>query len=356
MSDQPSLLRQWTVLRVLSARRQGATLRELADDAEVTTKTIQRDLDLLRQLGFPLVHATSDHGRRHWKLDGDKGLLQLQFTMEEAAALYLGRQFLEPLAGTYFFDGAQQAFAKIRATLGDAPLRHLEKLAAAFYQKTHGWSDYSAKAELLDNLVRAIEDHRLTVITYQSLRSTEPVTHYDVHPLALVWHKHALYLIAHSCDHRALRTFKLDRITAAEIQQLQFTVPKNFDPAALLAHSFGIFDGSGPAQKVRIRFSSTVARLVGERAHHPTQKLIPQPDGSVLADYELASLEEFSSWLLSFGQHAEVLEPTSLRAQIQAILTAALANYRSPQRQVNGQASKVKAQQHAKRRRNISPK
>ena len=63
-------------------------------------------------------------------------LKALEFTVEEAAALYLGRQFLEPLAGTYFFDGAQRAFQKIRATLGDAALRHLEKLAAAFYQKT----------------------------------------------------------------------------------------------------------------------------------------------------------------------------------------------------------------------------
>ena len=173
------------------ARRQGATLRELADDAGVSSKTVLRDLDLLRQLGFPLVHATSDHGRKHWKLDGAKGLLQLQFTVEEAAALYLGRQFLEPLAGTYFFDGAQRAFAKIRATLGDAALRHLEKLAAAFYQKTHGWSDYSQQSELIDELVRAIEDRRLSVITYQSLRATEPVTHYDIHPYALVWHKHA---------------------------------------------------------------------------------------------------------------------------------------------------------------------
>jgi hypothetical protein len=42
----------------------------------------------------------------------------------------LGRQFLEPLAGTLFFSGAQSAFQKIRAHFGDAALRHLEKLAA----------------------------------------------------------------------------------------------------------------------------------------------------------------------------------------------------------------------------------
>ena len=195
MPDQPEILRHRMLLRTLAARRQGATLRELAADYGVNQKTIHRDLLLLRRLGFQLANEAGDHGRKHWRLIGG-GLPQLSFTLEEAAALYLGRQFLEPLAGTDFFHGAQSAFAKIRATLGDAPLRHLERLAAAFYHKSHGLSDYSQQGQLIDDLIRAIEDRRL-IITYQSHRATEPVTHYDVHPYSVVWHKQALYLIAH---------------------------------------------------------------------------------------------------------------------------------------------------------------
>jgi predicted DNA-binding transcriptional regulator YafY len=327
LPDQPTILRHWTLLRALAARGRGATLRELADEHGVNPKTIQRDLVLLRQLGFPLIHETRDHNRKHWRLDGRAGLAQLSFTIEEAAALYLGRQFLEPLYGTDFFNGAQSAFTKIRATLGDAPLRHLEKLAAAFYQATHGLADYSNKGQLLDDLVRAIEDRRLTVITYQSLRSTEPVTHYDIHPLAIVWHKQALYLIAHSCDHRAIRTFKVDRLSEVEVQTLQFTRPADFDPRELLAGSFGIFEGDGPEQTVRIRFSPQVARVVAERTHHPSQRLTQEPDGSLLAEFELRSFEELTSWVLSWGEHAEVLEPKQLREAITASLSATLANY-----------------------------
>lgn len=327
MPDQPAILRHWLLLRSLGARRLGLTLRELAAEYGVTQKTILRDLELLRRLGFPLIHETGDHGRKHWRLNGGPGLSQLSFTLEEAAALYLGRQFLEPLAGTDFFCGAQSAFAKIRATLGDAPLRHLEKLASAFYHKTHGLTDYSHKGQLVDDLVRAIEDRRLTVITYQSLRATEPVTHYDVHPLAIVWHKHALYLIAHSCDHGEIRTFKIDRIATVETQKLQFTRPTDFDPRELLAGSFGVFEGGGPRQTVRIRFSRQVARVVAERTHHPTQRLTPQADGSLLAEFELSSFEELTSWLLSWGEHADVIEPLGLRERITAMLIAALANY-----------------------------
>ena len=290
-------------------------------------KTIHRDLLLLQRVGFALVYTTGDHGRKHWRLDGPAGLTQLTFTLEVAAALYLGRQFLEPLAGTDFFHGAQSAFAKIRSSLGDAPLRHLEKLASAFYHTTNGLGDYSQKGQLIDDLVRAIEDRRLTVITYQSLRATEPVTHYDVHPYSVVWHKQALYLIAHSCDQAAIRTFKFDRISAAEVQELQFACPAEFDPRDLLAGSFGIFEGDGPTQTVRIRFSRLVARSVSERTHHPTQRLTPQPDGTLLAEFQLFSFEELTSWLLSWGQHAEVLEPAKLRLQIATALTDALAFY-----------------------------
>jgi len=341
------------LLRTLGARRQGATLRELAGETGVSSKTILRDLSLLRDLGFPLIDESGDHGRKHWKIENRAGIPQLNFTLEEAAAFYLGRQFLEPLAGTYFFDGAQRAFQKIRATLGDAALRHLEKLAAAFYQKTHGWSDYSRQGELIDELVRAIEDHRLTVITYQSLRATEPVTHYDIHPYALVWHKHALYLVGWSCDHNALRTFKVDRISAAEVQQLQFDRPTDFDAAKFLAGSFGIFQGDGPTQTVRIRFSPAASRVVSERNHHPSQRLAPQSDGTLIAEFELASFEELSSWVLSFGEHAEVVEPGELREQIRVRLTASLAKYQAPR--TSGEKSKANGKT-AKVKRRVRPK
>ena len=328
MAEMPALLRQWTLLRTLSARRLGATLRQIAEDSGVSQKTALRDLALLRDIGFPVTETVGERGRKHWKLDGQTGLPHLNFTLEEAAALYLGRQFLEPLAGTYFFHGAQSAFQKIRATLGDAALRHLEKLAAAFYHKTHGLADYSEQGRMIDDLVRAIEDRRLTVVTYRSLRATEPVTHYDLHPYALVWYKQALYLIAWSAGHRQVRTFKVDRIAAAETQDLQFTRPADFDPHRFLAGSFGIFQGDGPIQSIRVRFTPAAARLVAEKTFHPSQYLTPQPDGSVIAEYELSSLEEISSWILSWGKEAEVLSPTELRDRIAAEMSACLEKYR----------------------------
>ncbi len=60
MSNSTPLLRQWTLLRILSARRQGVTLKELAQEANVSPKTIQRDLNLLRRLAFPITETMGD--------------------------------------------------------------------------------------------------------------------------------------------------------------------------------------------------------------------------------------------------------------------------------------------------------
>jgi proteasome accessory factor B len=326
MPDQPAILRHWLLLRTLAARRQGGTLRELADEHGVNQKTIHRDLLLLQDLGFKLAYESGYRGLKRWKLDGSAGLAQLSFTLEEAAALYLGRQFLEPLAGTDFFRGAQSAFAKIRATLGDAPLRHLEKLAAAFYCKTHGLADYSKKGQLIDDLQRAAEDRRLTVIAYQSLRSTEAVTHYDVHPYALVWHNHALYLIAYSAGHGQVRTFKVDRLAAAEVQQLQFTRPADFEPQKHLADSFGIYTGDEKIT-VRARFTPTASRYLREKRMHASQTLTRDETGNTIAQWTVSSTVEIKSFLLSFGAAAEVLEPAELRQEMAAELNRAAELY-----------------------------
>jgi proteasome accessory factor B len=329
MADTLPLLRQWSVLKTLSARRHGATLRELAEEANVTQKTISRDLALLRHVGFPIREIVGPHGRKQWTLAQDGGTIPLGFTLEEAAALYLGRQFLEGLAGTLFWSGARSAFCKIQASLGDSAARYLSKLASSLYLTTHALADYTSRAELIDQLMVAIEDRKLTVITYQSLRSTEPVTLYDVHPYALVHHRGALYVIGWSKDHNQIRTFKVDRISAVDVQTgLQFARPDDFDPARYLEHSFGIFTGDGPPQTVRVRFAAPVVRILQEKRFHPSQQLSTQPDGSVIAKYDLSAFEEFTSWVLSFGPHAEVLEPREVRERVRQAVACTLEKYR----------------------------
>ena len=92
----------------------------MAQEMAVSDKTIRRDLETFEQAGFPLLEQIGEFGRKTWRLEGNSQP-GLAFTFDEAIALYLSRRFLEPLAGTLFWEAAGRAFKKIRATLGPRP-------------------------------------------------------------------------------------------------------------------------------------------------------------------------------------------------------------------------------------------
>jgi proteasome accessory factor B len=177
-----------------------------------------------------------------------------------------------------------------------------------------GVSDYSQKADLIDDLMVAIEDRRAVFITYQSLRATEPVT-YDIYPYGLTYHRGSLYLVGHAPQHDEIRHWKVDRIEDAKLEELRFNRPDGFDLQQHFANSFGVFHGDG-AVHVKVRFSPTVARYVQESTWHASQKLTKHKDGSLLAEFDLGDTEEIMRWILSFGRHAVVLEPEALRMAI----------------------------------------
>jgi len=314
MSEDSALIRQWRLLKLLSSRRFGATVKELAEEMKVNEKTIRRDLRTFEQVGFPLEEVVGDRGRKSWKVRTSKDRPELNFALDEALALYMGRRFLEPLAGTFFWEAAQSAFKKIRACLGKNALEYLERIAGRLHHRVVGAGDYSKKADLIDALMQAIEDHHQAFITYRSQQATEPVS-YPVYPYGLTYFRGSLYLIAHSPDHEQVRHYKVDRMDDVEVTLVPFNRPGDFDLEKHLAGSFGVFQG-GDGVTVKIRFAPTVARYVEESRWHESQQLTKQRDGSLIAVFQLSNTEEISRWILSFGRHAVVVEPPELRARI----------------------------------------
>ncbi|WP_373649404.1 helix-turn-helix transcriptional regulator [Schlesneria sp. DSM 10557] len=330
MDSSTPVQRQWRILIALMYRRQGQTVKELSQEFEVNTRTILRDLNTLRQAGFPLSERVSDFGRKHWRLTEGGPRAPIHFTWPEAVSLYLGRQFLDPLAGTYFWKSAQTAFTKIQSMLGEAALSQLEKVSRHFFQTIPGRPDYSGKAEVIDRLMQAVEEHRIAFVAYQSERATEPVS-LEMYPYGIAYHKGALYLVAWSRDHDSIRHFKIDRVSGVDIQQLQFTPDPDFSLEKHFANSFGVFRSEAPEQpplqRIRIRFAPSVARYVQEKIWHASQQLKRENDGSVTLELQLENTQELKSWIQSFGPKATVLEPKSLKTEIIDDLRELLKNY-----------------------------
>ena len=293
MADQLPLLRQWILLRTLCTRHHGVTIKDMVHELNVSEKTIRRDLETFQRVGFPLKEVVGDFGRKTWHMEDGKGEPGLTFAFDEAIALYLGRRFLEPLAGTAFWDAAQKAFKKIRATLGSNALKYIDQFGTIFHQTMVGAADYTKKTELIDDLMIGIEDRKAVFITYQSLRATEPVT-YDIYPYGMIYHRGALYLVGRKPQEEDICHWKVSRIEDAEVTKVSFQRPEDFDLEQHLAKSFGVYHGDGDV-KIKVRFAPAVARYVCESNWHESQKLTPQKDGGLVTEFQLSDTEEIQT-------------------------------------------------------------
>ncbi len=282
-------------------------------EAEVSDKTIRRDLKVLQNV-FDIKERTGDSGVKRWRM---KPLAdQVGFNYTDLLSIHMSQQFMEPLAGTPFWEGNRNVLRKVKGAIGDNAVRYIEKLSAGLHTTTVGASDYTQRGQMIDQLMVAIEDRKVTLIVYQSMQATEAVEQ-EVYPLGMVHHRGSLYLIAWSSRREEVRNFKLDRMESVDIQNLQYQVPADFNLQAWLSKSFGVWrSGSDDLQTIRIHFARSAARYVQESIWHESQQLFAQDDGSVIAEFQLPDIEEILKWILSFGRNATVLEPPALVERI----------------------------------------
>lgn len=325
MNDSKALIRQWRLLRLLADARTGYTVKEIQQETGVSIETVRRDLRDLSDAGFRMCEAAGYRGVKRWRVEGFED--GFTFSITDLLSIYMGRQFLESLAGTPFWEGQQKVFSKIRGALGPSAIDYLKKLASSLHATTVGASDYTKRGELIDLLMIAIEDRLVSLIVYQSDRLTEPVEQ-EVYPQGFVYHRGSLYLIAWSSRRGEIRTYKMDRIEDVLSTKLPAAVPEEFDLAEWLEHSFGVFrSNSTELQTIRIHFAREVARYVQESRWHGSQQLSVQKDGSLIAEFCLTDTQEIKRWIMSFGPNATVLEPKALVEEIRAELLEMCAAY-----------------------------
>ena len=333
------VLRQWNLLRSLQTRGPGRSLAELAEEFEVSDRTIQRDLEVLEERGFPVEFEEDEQARRFWRLPADyfrSGALVLSLT--EAVSLHLAERFFTPLAGTHFAEGLHTIMQKVRTLLPERALAHFGELDQAFYVLRLGRVDYAEQRALIEQPSDAVLADRTVELAYRSLwRGVEYVTEFD--PYGFVYHEGDLFLVGYSHRATAVRVLKILRISRATQTPRAFERPAGFDIEAYFHSGFGIMRSDRPPTDIVVRFDPPVSEYIEERTWHDSQKLSWMPEqptlfedaehaaGSLLLTFRLSELTEFKRWLRGFGGAAEIVRPDWLRREFVEELTAALRRY-----------------------------
>jgi len=319
------VIRQWKVLHALESSRHGVTIDALADDLDVTTRTIRRDLAALQEAGFPLYDEHDDDGRARWRLDGQvlKGL-ETGFTLAELCALYLSRNMLEAVAGTPFQRDLTLAFARLEKMLSPRMRQFLDRLPHVLTAKPGpGARAGGSSPDIVGRLLEATLHYRVTRMKYHSVSSAR-MKDYLIHPYRLAFAQGGLYLLAYVPEYKDMRTFAVDRITSVSLEKQTFT-PSRAIPDDVFGNSLGV--NTGPPSHVEIAFDKRVTPYVRARVWHPSQTLRESADGGVVLTLEVCNDVALRSWILGWGASARVLVPAALAADIRADLNKASAQY-----------------------------
>jgi len=272
MSRGEPLIRQWNLIKTLQAHYYGVSANELAQRLECSKRQVQRDLNILQQVGFPIYYQERDFGKRFWKLSPHflegKDMI---FSVTEVLSLYLSQQLLAPLSGTQLGDGVNTLLDKIKALLPRKALTYFKQLDGAILVKNIAAQDYSRHDKKIQILNQAVMEGRVVKLCYQSASKKKP---YETlyHPYGMIFFENNLYCVGYMDEYQEIRTLKINRICSSELTRERFKRPADFSLQGYTQGSFGIFSPGKP-QKVRVRFTGWGATLVREQKYHVSQKI-----------------------------------------------------------------------------------
>lgn len=217
------------VLALLEILQTGGwfTVGTLAERLGVDERTVRRYATHLADLGIPVGTRRGRYGG--YRLSPGFKLPPLMLTDDEAIAVTLGLVAGQRMGlGGPVFTGS--ALAKVRRVLPDAVAGRIESLLATADFTALPRQAVPAGAEVLLTLAAAARDRRPVRIGYTAWAGGAGPR--DLEPYGLVFHSGRWYVSGHDSASGEVRTFRLDRITAAESIEGTFEVPAGFDPTA----------------------------------------------------------------------------------------------------------------------------
>ena len=245
-------------------------------------RAFERDKDDLRSMGMPLrVEPVPgvDPPVDGYRLDRDEYAgTELAFEADELAALHLATSLVR-------LDGDDTALVKLGAAGGNAPTDSVGRVPFN---------------DTLATMIGAAVDRKALAFTYNEVERI-------VEPWKLSFTRGHWYLSGFDRLRQDQRLYRVDRIEGDVSLSGPAEAPVGDvnEPIDLRGWELG----DGPAAEATIVVDADQAAY----ARHILGDVVDQPDGSVTATLDVRNIDAFRSFVLSFLEHAEILEPADLR-------------------------------------------
>jgi predicted DNA-binding transcriptional regulator YafY len=296
------IMRVLTVLEVLQARDY-VTGAELAQRLEVDLRTVQRYMVRLKDLSIPIESSRGVGGA--YRLKPGYRLPPLLLTNEEAFALSLGLRSLRQVGLSAFAPATEGALQKLGRVLPEALRESIRTVEDVVAIEPGPWV-VSTSVEYLIRAASAIRTGRRIRFAYRSHKDEE--SRRQIEPYAVMHTDGRWYLIGYCLMRKALRTFRLDRVSKLEMGTGRFRRPAGFDARKHMEQSM-------PFVQSEYRIDVWIEMPIDEarQSFVSWRVSLEEQDGGTRVRCGRDRLEMFAAMLLSMGRRIVVREPDELR-------------------------------------------
>ena len=297
------------LLGLLQARRVWSG-EELADRLGVTTRSVRRDVDRLRDLGYP-VHASTGHGGGY-QLGAGAALPPLLLDPEEAVAMAVCLRVAAGGSVAGVGESALRALSKLDQVM---PAR-LRSQVAALHDATVTLgtaTDTPVDPEMLMTLARACRDHEHVTAGYVDIRGNETARRLE--PYQLVTTGRRWYLLCFDRDRTDWRSLRLDRMSGVRAAGTTF-VPRDAPDAASYVRR--AITSSPYPYVARVRYFAP-HDVVAQTFSAASVTIEPEGADTCIVTAGADDPERMVPWLAMPGCDFDVLEPPEVVEAVRVV-------------------------------------
>lgn len=289
----------------LLQRRPSWAGQELADRLGVDTRTVRRDIDRIRNLGYRIDSTPGTAGGYRLGVGTDMPPLLLDEDEAMAVAVLLG------VSAGVAVPGIERATLATLARVDRLLPPRLQRQVKALRTATVPLMGHveTVPAAQLASLAQACEGHELVSFGYSS-REGKATTR-RVEPHRLVATDRRWYLVAYDLDRRDWRTFRVDRARTVRLTGHTFTPRPLADPRRMVAQAIS---GTGYRYRAVVRFE-VKAEEISKRVP-PHVGAVEEDGGSTTLKIGVDDPAWLTGYLIGLGLAFEVVDPPELRSGV----------------------------------------
>lgn len=295
-----------SVLLLLQARGR-ATERELAEQLEVSQRTIHRDLEALSAARVPVVALRGSQGG--WELE--KGWRTQVPGLDEAELRALLMAQPRVVGHPRLAAAAESALNKLMAALPGPMRMQAEAMRERLHVDPTGWRESGEDLSMLSIVQDAVARERQLAFDYT--RADGEASSRVVDPLGLVAKGLSWYLVGNSAG-KGLRTYRVSRMRAATALASGFKRPARFDLAAYWKKSTAELDSKRRAYPVTLTLTPEAARHL--QAWYAVETIATDAEGRVTLRVNFDAEGQARFIVLGMGAGVRVVRPAELRQRV----------------------------------------